>query len=83
MFSIPPYILLFVFGAFLAGFLFFAVANIVLLARFGAKNAFGFAASFTFIAGTAVILLLTWNSVADIDWKTPVPIVSFPSSMNL
>jgi hypothetical protein len=79
MLSIPPYILLFVFGAFLAGFLFFAVANIVLLARFGARNAFGLGASFIFICITSLILFLTWQSLGGIDWKTPVPIVSFPA----
>lgn len=79
MLSLPPYILLFVFGAFLAGFLFFAFANIILLARFGARNLFGLAASFIFISGTVLVLFLTWQSLSGFDWKTPVPIVSFPT----
>lgn len=82
MISIPPYILLIVFGAFLAGFLFFAIANIILLARFGARNIFGLSASFIFIAVTALILFFTWQSIAATDWKTPVPIISFPANIS-
>lgn len=79
MISLPPYILLIVFGIFMAGCLFFAIANIILLARFGARNAVGLFASFGFLAGTAVILFLTWQAVGGIDWVTPVPLLSIPT----
>jgi len=76
MISLPPYVLLIVFGLFLAGFLFFSIANIILLARFGARNSVGLAASFGFICLSAVILFLTWQAVTGIDWLTPVPLFS-------
>ena len=79
MIALPPYILLIVFGLFLAGFLFFGLVNIILLARFGAKNAVGLLASFAFIAGAALILFLTWQSVGGIDWVSPVPLLSIPA----
>lgn len=79
MIALPPYILLIVFGLFMAGFLFFGLTNIILLARFGAKNAVGLLASFAFVAGTAIILLLTWQAVGGIDWATPVPLLSIPT----
>jgi len=79
MIALPPYILLIVFGLFLAGFLFFGIANVVLLARFGARNAVGLLASFAFVAGTALILFLTWQSLGGLDWMAPVPLLSIPA----
>lgn len=76
MISLPPYVLLALFGLFLAAFLFFAVANIVLLARFGARNAVGLTVSFSFVFAAALVLFLTWQSLGGIDWMTPVPLFS-------
>lgn len=79
MIALPPYILLIVFGIFMAGFLFFAVANVMLLARFGARNAVGLLASFLFVAGTLLILFLAWQALGGADWMSPVPLLTIPT----
>ena len=62
----------------MAGFTFFALVNIALLLRYGARNAIGFMATFTFLCGTAIILFLTWQATIGIDWMTPIPLISIP-----
>lgn len=74
MISLPPYVLLIVYGAFLLGFLFFAIADIVSLSKYGARNAVGLTTSFIFVCGTAVILFATWQALGPVDWTTPVPL---------
>lgn len=74
MIALPPYVLLLPFGIFMAGYLFFALANIISLAKYGAKNAVGLLASFIFVCGTAVILFVAWQQSAGIAWTTPVPL---------
>ncbi len=81
MIGLPPYVLLVVFGLFLAGFLFFSLANIILLARFGARNAVGLLAVFIFIAVTSGILFLTWQSLEGTDWTANVPLFAIPASV--
>lgn len=79
MIAVSPYILLIVFGLFLAAYVFFAIVNIVLLARYGARNYVGFLACFIFIGGTAVILFMTSQSIIGVDWNTAVPLVTIPT----
>lgn len=79
MISIPPYFLLFPFGVFLCAFVFFAIANIVCLAKYGARNVVGFLVTFVFIAGTALILFQTWQALANVAWMTPVPLFAVQS----
>ena len=76
MLALPPYILLIAFGAFLAVFLFFALTNIILLSRFGARNAVGLLVIFLFLALTALVLFATWRSLSGVDWTAPVPLFS-------
>jgi hypothetical protein len=78
MIEFPPYFLLLAYGLFLVGYLFFAIVNIVLLARYGARNAIGFLACFGFICGTAFILMLTFQAVEGIDRMSPVPLFTIP-----
>lgn len=75
MLAIPPYILLVVFGAFLLFYLFFGLANIIHLARFGGGNTLGFLFVFFFIAASAIILFLTWQGLPALDWTTPIPLI--------
>jgi hypothetical protein len=81
MISIPPYFLLFPFGIFLLGFIFFSAANIVSLAKYGARNATGLLVSFLFIAGSAVVSFYAWKALEPIPWTSPVPLfrVEFPT----
>lgn len=79
MLSIPPYFLLIPYALFMLGYLFFSVANIVSLSKYGARNAIGLVASFIFVAGTAVIILMTWRSLASIDWFSPIPLTAIPT----
>jgi hypothetical protein len=78
MISLPPYLLLIPYALFMLGFVFFALTNIISLGKYGARNAIGFLASFIFICGTSYILLLTWQSLASVDWTAAVPLFSIP-----
>ena len=79
MLSLPTYILLIPFGAFLLAFAFFSLVNILNLAKYGARNFVGFLASFIFICGAAIILFMTWQAVGTTDWATTVPVFTTPS----
>ncbi len=79
MFSLPPIVLLLPFALFMLGYVFFSFANVISLGKYGARNAVGLLVSFVFIAGSAVILFMTWQSVAHVDWFTPVPLASIPT----
>lgn len=79
MLAIPPYILLLIFGAFLLFFLFFGIANIVHLAKYGGGTKIGYIAVFLFIATSAIILFVTWQALPAVDWQTPIPLVSAPN----
>lgn len=74
MISIPPYFLLFPFGAFLLAFTFFSLANIISLAKYGARNAIGFLVTFVFVCVTAVIGFYAQKALEPISWTTPVPL---------
>lgn len=74
MISIPPYFLLFPFGVFALGFVFFSLANIISLAKYGAKNAVGLLVSLLFMIGTSAIVFYAWNAASTIAWSTPVPL---------
>ena len=76
MIALAPYYLLIPFGLFMAGFVFFSFANIMSLARYGARNMIGLTATFLYVAGTAVLLFFAWQALAPIDWVTKVPLFS-------
>lgn len=78
MIALPPYLLLIPYALFLLGYLFFALANIISLAKYGARNGVGFLASFMFIAGSALIVFMTWQSLAGVDWTMGVPLSAVP-----
>ena len=78
MFSLPPIVLVIPYALFALGYLFFAFANIISLAKYGARNTIGLLASFIFISGTAIILFMTWQGVAAVDWFAPVPLTAVP-----
>lgn len=80
MISIPPYFLLIPYGVVLAVFAFFALANVVSLAKYGARNWVGFLATFVFVCGTAVIGFFTWQALSAVDWTAPLPLFSASSS---
>jgi len=79
MISLPPYFLLIPYALFLLGYVFFSLANVISLAKYGARNAVGLMASFIFICGTAVIVFMTWQSLIAVDWTAAIPLVSVPS----
>lgn len=81
MLSLPAYILLIPFGAFLLAFAFFSLVNIANLAKYGARNFVGFLVSFLFVSGAAIILFLTWQTVGGTDWMASVPIIDTPYSL--
>ena len=78
MFSLPPIVLVIHYALFMLGFVFFAFANVISLGKYGARNAVGLLASFVFIAGSAIIIFLTWQGVAAVDWLAPVPLTAVP-----
>lgn len=79
MISLPPIVLLLPYAIFALGFVFFAFANIISLGKYGARNFVGLLATFAFISGTAVIVLMTWQSLATVDWMTAVPLAAVPA----
>lgn len=80
MFALPPYVLLIPYALFLAFFVFFALANILSLAKYGARNWVGFVASFVFVCCAAIVLFMTWQSLAGTDWTAPVPVIGGASA---
>ena len=79
MISLPPIVLLIPYALFMLGYVFFSFANVISLGKYGARNAVGLFASFFFIAGSAVIVFMTWQSLGAVDWMTPVPLASIPT----
>ena len=79
MIAIPPFILLIPAALCGAAFAFFALANILSLVKYGARNFIGFLATFVFIAGAALILFTAWEAVAQVAWTTPVPLFEVPT----
>lgn len=79
MLSLPPIVLIIPYALFMLGYVFFSFANIISLGKYGARNMVGLVASFFFIAGTALIVFLTWQSLATVDWLTTVPLASIPA----
>lgn len=79
MLSLPPIVLLLPFAVFMLGYVFFAFANVISLAKYGARDAVGFFVSFAFIAGSAVILFMAWRSLAAVDWFAAVPLAAIPT----
>ena len=79
MISLPPIVLLIPYALFMLGYLFFSFANVISLGKYGARNAVGLMASFIFIAGSAIIVFMTWQSLGAVDWMMPVPLASIPA----
>lgn len=79
MLALPPIVLLLPYAVFMLGYVFFSFANVISLGKYGARNAVGLMASFVFICGTAIIVFMTWQSLATIDWLTAVPLASVPT----
>lgn len=79
MISIPPFFLLVPYALFMLGYVFFALANVISLTKYGARNAIGLMASFIFVSGTAIIIFLTWQSIGPMDWMTAVPVGEIPN----
>lgn len=79
MISLPPIVLLIPYALFMLGYLFFSFANVISLGKYGARNAVGLLASFIFIAGSAIIVFMTWQSLGAVDWMTPVPLAAIPT----
>ena len=79
MLSLPPIVLLLPYAVFALGYVFFSFANIISLAKYGARNAVGLTASFAFICGTAVIVFLSWQSLSAVDWLSAVPLLAVPA----
>jgi len=79
MLSLPPIVLLIPYALFMLGFVFFSFANVISLSKYGARNAIGLMTSFLFLCGAAVIVFMTWQSLAAVDWLAAVPLVAIPT----
>ncbi|OGY42816.1 MAG: hypothetical protein A2Y67_03785 [Candidatus Buchananbacteria bacterium RBG_13_39_9] len=69
MIEISLYIFLILYGAALALFVIFALINIYHLFRFGFLSFFSFFVTFLFLAGVILILFITYELGAKIDWS--------------
>jgi len=75
MIGFPPYILLIIYGAFLLFYLFFGLAHIIHLAKYGGGTWVGYLAVLFFLSASAIILFVTWYALPALDWQTPIPLI--------
>lgn len=75
MIAVPPYILLIVYGLFLLFFVFFGLANMFHLAKYGGGTWIGYLVTLLFISTSVIILFVTWISLPPMDWTTPIPVI--------
>ena len=79
MISLPPFFLLIPYGLIVLAMVFFAVVDVVSLARYGARNWVGLLTSFVYIAGASLIMFLTWQALSNVSWLTPQPLFALPA----
>ncbi|OGY41441.1 MAG: hypothetical protein A2Y82_00810 [Candidatus Buchananbacteria bacterium RBG_13_36_9] len=77
MIEISYSVFLIIYGLGLACFTIYAIFNLYHLFAFGFLNFISFLATFLFLAGTIIILFLTYQIGSQIDW-TQTLIIPFP-----
>ena len=75
MFAIPPFILLVPYALIALGAAFLSLFNIINLLKYGARNGVGFAATFIYICGAAIILFFTWQFLPEVEWRQPLQVL--------
>jgi len=70
--SIPIAIILILYAVFLLAYLIFFFFNIYHMFRFGVYSFFTYFIAFVYIAGTIIILFLSWQTLASFDWSAPI-----------
>lgn len=86
MISVPIYIFLFIYFAFLAVFVFYSLVNIYHLVSTGALTMVSFVATFFVSALSVIVLFFTWQFLQNADWQQPITIwnnewISFNSNL--
>lgn len=78
--SIPLYIFLFIYFAFLIIFVFFSIVNVVHITRTGALTFASFIITTIISAMTIFTLFFTWTLLSGTNWQTPVNILNINSA---
>lgn len=66
--SFPLYSILFLYVLFLVVWLFFSMVGVYHMIKFGWKNFYTFIATFFYIAGSIILLVVSYNFIIQIDW---------------
>ena len=74
--ALPPYILLIPFVIVTLIAVFFSLVNISHLLRYGARDGVGFLTTFFYVSGGAIIMFMVWSHLPDLDWTTPINLLS-------
>lgn len=74
MLSFPLSLILIPFAVILMLVMVMATISTFQLIRFGATTKISFAMTFTFFAGTVLLLFFTWFNLRGVDWQQPVSI---------
>jgi len=72
MIEISLYVLLIAYGLVVAAFIVFALFNLYHLFSFGFLSFLGFFMTFIFLAGTVLILFITYTLASQIDWSQTI-----------
>jgi len=72
--AIPLYIFLYIYLAFIVVSLIFALFNIYHVIRFGSLNSTTVLSSFLFIVGIIIILWISYQWLAEINWQEIIEI---------
>ena len=74
MFTLPLYVILFLYLIYLAIFAIFSVINFYHIVTSGSFTIPSFAASFVVFTLTFLTLYFTWTLLAGVDWQQPITI---------
>ena len=81
--SLSPLIFLIIYVVLVAIFLFLSILNFYHVVRFGFLDAASVTITLIYLALVAVIILLTFKAISQIDWQQPIQInLPFISSTN-
>ncbi len=76
-------IFLYAFYLFLALICFFTFANLYHIFKFGVKNKTTFMLTFIFLSGLVLLIAISFNALAHINWETPIEFASSASFKTL
>lgn len=80
-FTIPYVLFLWPYFIAVAVLLYLAAASVFHVLRFGTLTSASVAIAFTIMAGTAIILFMSYRSLSPVDWQQTIDLVEFIKSL--